>query len=44
MYRYSYILELKGYEQLREIIRRGYPVFSGHALEEYFRRKFAESG
>ena len=44
MYRYSYILELKGYEQLREIIRRDYPVFSGHALEEYFRRKFAESG
>ena len=44
MYRYSYILELKGYEQLREIIRRDYPVFSGCALEEYFRRKFAESG
>ena len=44
MYRYSYILELKGYEQLRQIVRRDYPVFSGHALEEYFRRKFAESG
>ena len=44
MYRYSYILELKGYEQLREIVRRDYPVLSGLALEEYFRRKFAESG
>ena len=44
MYRYSYILELKGYEQLREIIWRDYPVLSGHALEEYFKRKFAESG
>ena len=44
MYRYSYILELKGYDQLREIIRRDYPVLSGHALEEYFKRKFAESG
>ena len=44
MYRYSYILELKGYEQLREIVRRDYPVLSGIALEEYFRRKFAESG
>ena len=44
MYRYSYILELKGYEQLREIVQRDYPVLSGHALEEYFRRKFAESG
>ena len=44
MYRYSYILELKGYEQLREIVRRDYQVLSGHALEEYFRHKFAESG
>ena len=44
MYRYSYILELKGYEQLRKIVRRDYPVLSGHALEEYFRHKFAESG
>lgn len=44
MYRYSYILELKGYEQLREIVRRDYAVLSGHSLEEYFRRKLAESG
>ena len=44
MYRYSYILELKGYEQMREIVRRDYPVLSGRALEEYFKRKFAESG
>ena len=43
-YRYSYLLELKGYEQLRRLIVRDYAVFSGHALEEYFRRKFAESG
>ena len=39
MYRYSYILELKGYEQLREIVRRDYPVLSGHALELYFNRR-----
>ena len=44
MYRYSYVLALNGYEQLREIVRRDYAVLSGHALEEYFRRKFAESG
>ena len=44
MYRYSYILELKGYEQLREIVRRDYPVLSGHALELYFKHQFAESG
>ena len=44
MYRYSYILELKGYEQLREIVRRDYPVLSGHALELYFKHQLAESG
>ncbi len=44
MYRYSYILELKGYEQLREIVRRDYATLSGHSLEEYFKRKLAESG
>ena len=44
MYRYSYILELKGYEQLREIVRRDYPVLSGHALEQYFKHQLAESG
>ena len=44
MYRYSYILELKGYEQLRSIVRRDYATLSGHSLEEYFKRKLAESG
>lgn len=44
MYRYSYILELKGYEQLREIVRRDYSVLSGHALELYFKHQLAESG
>jgi len=44
VYRYSYILELKNYEMLRKLIVRDYPVFSGHALEEYFRRQYAESG
>ena len=44
LYRYSYILEIKGFEQLRAIIARDYPVLSGHALEDYFRRKEAESG
>lgn len=44
LYRFSYILELKAYDQLRKIIARDYPVLSGHTLEEYFRRKFAESG
>jgi len=44
VYRYSYILELKGYEMLRKIVLRDYEVFSGGALEEFFRRQYAESG
>lgn len=44
IYRYSYILELKGYGQLRDLILRDYKVFSGGALERYFRHKLAESG
>lgn len=44
IYRYSYIVELKGFDQLRKLVARDYDVFSGKALEEYFRRKFAESG
>ena len=44
IYRYGYILELKGYDQLRELIRRDYKTFSGSALEAYFRRQLAESG
>ncbi len=44
LYRYSYVLELKGFDQLREFVRRDYAVLSGLALEEYFRQKLAESG
>jgi len=44
LYRYSCVLELKGFDQLRELVRRDYAVLSGQALEEYFRHKFAESG
>lgn len=44
IYRYGHILELKGYDQLRELIRRDYKTFSGCALEAYFRHKLAESG
>ena len=44
IYRYGHVLELKGYEQLRELIRRDYKVFSGGALEAYFRHKIAETG
>ena len=32
------------HRQLREIVERDYDVFSGIALEGYFRRKFIEEG
>lgn len=44
VFKYGYLLEIKGYDRLREIIRRDYDVFSGFALERYFRELFIESG
>jgi len=43
IFKYSYLLQIRGYERLREIIRRDYPVFSGLSLESYFREQFIES-
>lgn len=43
VYKYSYIIEIGGYEQLREIIKRDYSTYSGTILERYFREKFIES-
>lgn len=42
IYKYSYMLEIGRYEQLREVIVRDYPMFSGKMLERYFRAKFVE--
>ena len=44
IFKYGFLLEIKGYDKVREIIRRDYPVFSGRALERYFRAKLIESG
>jgi len=44
IFKYDYIVQMGSFEVLRKIIRRDYPVFSGLALESYFRRKLAESG
>ena len=44
VFKYGYLLERKGYDRLREIIHRDYDVFSGFALERYFRELFVESG
>ncbi|MBQ3343363.1 MAG: ATP-binding protein [Kiritimatiellae bacterium] len=41
MWKYAYLLELRYYGELREIIARDYKLFSGLALEGYFREKFA---
>lgn len=42
VYKYNYLVELKMFEELRELILRDYPVFSGVMLEGYFKAKFAE--
>lgn len=42
IYKYSYMVEVGGYEQLEEIIVRDYPTFSGKILERYFKAQFIE--
>lgn len=43
IFKYSHILEIGGYKQLRTLIMRDYPTFSGVILERYFREKAIES-
>lgn len=42
VFKYAYLIEVKMYDELRDIIRRDYEVFSGHALEALFRQIFLE--
>jgi Predicted ATPase (AAA+ superfamily) len=42
IYKYSYMVEVGGYSQLKEIIMRDYSTFSGKILERYFRTKYME--
>jgi len=42
IYKYSYMIEVGGYEQLKEIVVRDYPTFSGKILERYFRTRYIE--
>jgi len=42
VFKYGYLIEVKMYEELRDIISRDYDVFSGHALEALFRQSFLE--
>lgn len=43
IFKYTHILEIGGYKQLRALIKRDYPTFSGLILERYFREKAIES-
>lgn len=43
IFKYEYILEIGGYDQLKSIIKRDYATFSGKMLEKYFFEKAVES-
>lgn len=44
IYKYQSAIEIQAYERLRDFVMRDYKVFSGKALEGYFRRKLMEEG
>ncbi|MDR0811907.1 MAG: ATP-binding protein, partial [Paludibacter sp.] len=44
IYKYSHIIEIGQFSELRKIIERDYTTFSGKVLEKYFREKFIEEG
>lgn len=44
IHRFSYMVEIAAFDQLKDIICRDYETFSGRALERYFRESLAESG
>lgn len=44
IHRFSYMVDISAFGQLKDIIRRDYETFSGHALERYFRESLIESG
>ena len=44
VFRYEYMVQSGAFDLLRKVVKRDYPVFSGFALESYFRAKFIESG
>lgn len=42
IYKYSHIIEIGGFDELKKIIIRDYSTFSGKILERYFRTKLME--
>ncbi len=44
VFKRQYLLQVRMYNELRNVVKRDYDVFSGHALEGYFREKFILEG
>jgi AAA+ ATPase superfamily predicted ATPase len=44
IYKYSHIIEIEQFDELRKIVERDYATFSGKVLEKYFREKLIEQG
>lgn len=44
VYKYLHVIEAGGHKKLRQIVDRDYKMFSGYALEAYFRDSMKESG
>lgn len=44
VFRYQYLIQVRMFDKLRDVVMRDYEVFSGIALEGYFRQKFVEEG
>jgi AAA+ ATPase superfamily predicted ATPase len=44
IYKYSYMIEIGQFDELRKIVERDYATFSGKVLEKYFREKRIEQG
>ncbi|MCM1143062.1 MAG: AAA family ATPase [Muribaculum sp.] len=44
VFKYGHMIEIGAYSQLKTLIMRDYPTFSGKMLERYFQAKAAESG
>lgn len=44
VFKYDYAIQIRAWEKLRQIVRRDFDAFAGHALEGLFRARFAACG
>ena len=44
VFKRQYLLQVRMYDELRNVVKRDYECFSGHALEGYLREKFISEG